>query len=223
MASMRRRRYPRFTVQGVHGRIATAIDVEVMNMSLGGLAIKSPRRLTVGSACTLHIEIEGADLSLTGTVVWSVLSEINSVGEETVPYYSAGLSFADVINDRLQLLLRFIDAHKVTPEHRLTGIRFQIRSARARLDGEEGYRVKLISRSGMLIETERLFDLDQVYPMEIVPPDRDPITFSGRVASRFERRGEGPGRHELGIEFLEMTPDNRARLESFVDELSAGA
>jgi PilZ domain len=79
------------------------------------------------------------------------------------------------------------------------------------------YKIRLISFSGMLIETERRLDRDEVHEMEILPPGAEPIAFSGRVRSCLEIPESTPTRHEIGIEFLRMSQENRARLNDFME------
>jgi hypothetical protein len=81
--------------------------------------------------------------------------------------------------------------------------------------------VLLMSLSGMLIRTEHDLAFDGVHEMEIVPPGETPIRFRGRVASTIEVQDDGPAFHEVGIEFLDMLPNDRARLDAFVATLSA--
>jgi hypothetical protein len=46
---------------------------------------------------------------------------------------------------------------------------------KALLESIEVYRVRLVSPSGMLIETARRLKRGEVYEMEILPPDREPL------------------------------------------------
>ncbi len=219
------RRYPRCIVEGVHGKMVLSSEVDIINLSLGGMAIRANRRLNIGSECALTLDVHGKPLKTTGIVVWSVLTDIARRGEDSVPYYSAGLRFADILSDKVQALMDFIELHKMAQEHRLSGIRFQIRAeGTAVLDGLQAYNVKLISLSGMLMETDRSFEIDEVFRMEILPADGEPIVFTGRVASIVDvtlEEGAAP-LHQMGIEFIEMTNVDRERLTAFVQTLSEG-
>jgi Tfp pilus assembly protein PilZ len=217
------RRFPRFHVEGLHGRMVLAAEVDIVNLSLGGMAIKANRRLNIGSECGVTLDVDGRALTLRGTIVWAALTGLTQQDGESVPQYSAGVRFRDVLNDTVESLMEFIDHHKVSEEGRLSGIRFRIRApGKAVMDGVENYRVKLISRSGMLIEVDRDFEIDQVYPMELQPPDAEPIAFTGRVASRVPVSGEPNPRHDIGIEFQDMPPADRTRLDRFIDSVSQG-
>ena len=197
--------------------------VEIVNMSMGGAAVRADMRLNIGREYSLRLEVESQGLSVKGLVVWSTLSGIrrNDRGE-SVSQYSAGLKFKDVISDQLEQLLGFIDTNKVNPEKRLAGLRFRVHTpGRAMLDTAQGYEVLLMSLSGMLIRTEQDLALDGVHQMEIIPAGEVPIRFTGRVASTIEVQDEGPISHEIGIEFVEMSANDRARLDAFVAMLAA--
>ena len=216
-----KRHHPRFIVEGVQGRMVFASQVGVLNLSLGGVAIKADRRLNIGGEYTLKLELAGESVDIKGVVVWSVMSGMHKEGDsDTVPEYSAGLRFKDIFTERLLRLIAFIDRHKVFEEHRVGGLRFRIDApGKALLDSPEEYRVRLISRSGMLIETQHNLELDRVYPMEILPPGTAAIHFEGRVASA-EVGPASPALCEFGIEFQALTADDDARLQAFIESLA---
>jgi hypothetical protein len=140
-----------------------------------------------------------------------------------VPEYSAGFRFTNVLTDKVRDLVDFIERNKGGEEERVTGIRFQIgRAETATLDTDEVCEVKLISRSGMMIQAQRRFEVDGIYTIQILPPDQEPIRFRGRVASQFESSQGFLTRYDLGIEFLEMSEEDRHRLTSFIEAVSGG-
>jgi hypothetical protein len=217
-----KRRHPRFVVEGVQGKMVFASQVEILNLSLGGVALTADRRLNIGGEYTLKLELAGETLEIKGLVMWSALSGLRKSGEgEGVPQYSAGLRFKDIFTERLLRLLTFIDRHKVFDEHRVGGLRFRIDApGKALLDSPEEYRVRLVSRSGMLIETQHPLTLDQVYPMEISPPDAESIRFEGRVASAVEVDDETPSHYEVGIEFVALAAEEDLKLQAFIEALA---
>ena len=217
-----KRRHPRFTVEGVQGRMVFASQVEILNLSMGGVAIRADRRLNIGGEYTLKLELAGEAVEIKGLVVWSVMSGMHKASDsETVPEYSAGLRFKDIFSERLLKLMAFIDRHKVFEEHRVGGLRFRIDApGKALLDSPEEYRVRLISRSGMLIETQHALEREKVYPMEISPAGSDPIRFEGRVASAVEVETDSLSHFEYGIEFLALSAEDDARLQAFIESLA---
>ena len=94
---MEQRRAPRFVVEGIQGTMTSASQVEILNMSISGAAIRLDRNLRVGGEYSLRLELNDTVLAVKGLVVWSVLSEIQKGREdETKPFYSAGMKFKDI-------------------------------------------------------------------------------------------------------------------------------
>jgi c-di-GMP-binding flagellar brake protein YcgR len=217
-----KRRHPRFSVEGLQGTVMFTTPVEIVNMSMGGAAVRADMRLNIGREYVLRLEVDGQGLNVKGLVVWSTLSGLrrNEAGE-MVSQYSAGLRFKDVVTDQLAHLLDFIDQNKVNPEKRLAGLRFRISAVgKAVIDATQSYEVELISLSGMLIRTDQELVIEGLHPMELLAPDEEPIRFTGRVASSIEVQEDGPTFHEVGIEFVQMAPNDRARLDAYVATLS---
>ena len=219
---MEQRRAPRFVVEGIQGTMTSASQVEILNMSISGAAIRLDRNLRVGGEYSLRLELNDTVLAVKGVVVWSVLSEIQKGREdETKPFYSAGMKFRDILSQRLMELLEFIDQHKIVQENRLGGLRFHIDApGKALLDVPQTYRVRVISLSGLLMETDQALDLRHEYPMEVTLENGDLLRFTGRVAYCGGPSEGAPKRYEIGVAFAEMTPGDRARLAKFIETLS---
>jgi len=219
---MEQRRAPRFVVEGIHGTMTSASLVEILNMSISGAAIRLDRNLRVGGEYSLRLELNDTVLAVKGVVVWSVLSEIQKGREdETKPFYSAGMKFKDILSPRLMELLEFIDEHKIVQENRLGGLRFHIDApGKALLDVPQSYRVKVISLSGLLIETEHPLELRQAYPMDVSLEAGGTLLFSGRIAYCSAVADPAHKRYEIGVAFVEMGAPDRARLAKFIESLS---
>lgn len=215
-----RRNYQRFVVEGVAGTLMFATDVDIINISINGVALKADRRLEIAREYTLKLEFHDKAISLNGIVVWSVLSELGrGQHEEKVPIYKAGMRFTNVISEKMAGLLDFIEENKVAPEHRVT-IRFDVRSAdRASLNGPHNYKVNKVSDNGMLIETDLPFKVEESFPMEISLYDDTTIRFVGRVASCIESTKETPKHYDIGIEFIEISGNDKARFAEFINSL----
>jgi len=219
---MEQRRAPRFVVEGLHGTMTSASQVEILNMSISGAAIRLDRNLRVGGEYSLRLELNDTVLAVKGLVVWSVLSEIQKGREdETKPFYSAGMKFKDILSQRLMELLEFIDQHKIVQENRLGGLRFHIDApGKALLDVPYTYRVRVISLSGLLMETEQPLEIRQSYPMEVTLESGETVRFTGRVAYCSDPTDGAAKRHEIGVAFADMAAGDRSRLAKFIETLS---
>jgi c-di-GMP-binding flagellar brake protein YcgR len=216
-----KRRHKRYTIEGVHGNMLFATEVNILNISIGGAAIEADKRLNIDSEYTLKLQEDGTAITLKGIVIWSVISKskTNRNGE-TVPMYQAGLRFTNVMSDKSMELLEFLERHGVAGETRLSGIRFVIDSAHtAMLDYPFNYKIKTISLGGMLIESDLEFTLEERFSMEIYLEEDVPVEFQGRVASCSQIEDSDPTLYDVGIEFMDMSEESRASLEGFIDTL----
>ena len=215
-----KRRYPRYVVEGVEGTLMFTTHVDVLNISINGVALKANRRLEMGGEYTLKLEYRERTVSVNGIVVWSVLSELTSGPRaEKVPVYKAGMRFTDIISEKMSRLLEFIESHKLSQDERLN-IRFTIKAPdKAILDGPHNYEVRNMSISGMLIGTDMRFDVGAKCPMEISLEGNRIIKVLGRVVSCLEVNDRALRHYAIGIEFVEISDEDKKRLKKFVDTL----
>ena len=215
-----KRRYHRFIVEGVEGNLMFATDVDILNISVNGVALKANRRLEIGREYTLKLQFHEKTISLNGIVAWSVLSELGrGFHAEKVPLYKAGMRFTNVISEKMANLLDFIEQNKREPDHRLM-IRFDVRSPeRALLHGPRGYHVRKVSDSGMLIEADLPLDTGERLVMEISLGGGKTVHFVGRVVSCHAIPHGIPKHYDVGIEFVEMSGDDKSRFHDFIESL----
>jgi hypothetical protein len=215
-----KRRYHRFTVEGIAGNLMFATDVDILNISVNGVALKANRRLEIDREYTLKLQFRDKVISLNGVVAWSVLSELGrGFHEARVPVYKAGMRFTNVMSEKMAKLLEFIEQNKLEPDHRLT-IRFDVRSPdKASLDGPQNYRVRKVSDSGMLIETDLPFRVEEQLAMEISLRGHETIHFVGRVASCLAVTDKVPRHYDIGIEFMQISGGDKDRFHEFIESL----
>lgn len=213
----------------INGTMLFADEVQILDISAGGISLKADRRLNIGSEYGLKIRDKAKTISVKGRVIWSVLSESrkNAKGD-FVPLYSAGMRFVSIDSETIPELVRFIKGHaKETPEEdvqSLRGMRLNVRSritgaGKAVLNYPEACKVKKISLGGMLIESGPEIAVDSTLSMELFLPDGSLISFAGRVASCLPVNEGGPGPYDIGIEFLDMSEQDHERLRGFIDSL----
>jgi Tfp pilus assembly protein PilZ len=80
-----------------------------------------------------------------------------------------------------------------------------------------------VSRGGAFVRTEEEFTPGRRLLVELKLPDGSPLETIGRVAWTKRVLG-GPAGEEsvgVGVEFIGGSPDELARLETFIDQLSA--
>jgi hypothetical protein len=119
----------------------------------------------------------------------------------------------------------FIDYQKTeafTPV--MSGLRIHVRflinePEKAVINCAEDYRVKRISLSGMLIESQNIMPLEDVLPMEMKLAEKKPINLWGRIVTCQTIKDTEPPQYEIGIEYIDMSGTDRERLELFIDSL----
>ena len=219
-----KRRYNRFKLNDreVHGKMALATEVKIIDISISGISLKANRRLNIGSDYTLKLQ-GSRTISLKGTVVWCSLTETRKGTQgEIIPIYSAGMQFKDMSTERITELQYLIESHKIEEVHVIGGTRLHIRfhikdPENASLIYPDNYIVKTISLGGMLIECLKTFEIESRIPMEMFICDDNPLKFVGRVASCQAIDKEGQKQYHMGIEFLDLTEKDREILASFID------
>lgn len=216
-----KRKHKRFLVTGVHGTVIYPSDLDVLNISIDGAAIETSKRLELNREYTLRIKYKETILSLKGCVVWSILGyKENKDTKEIIPVYRAGIKFTDTLHEKTNILLNFIEGNKIrTFEKRLAGVRFEIATSKdVKIDYPYEYKVKKISLSGMLIETEYRLELNSRFNIQLFL-NGDVLDIIGRVVNCTEIKSEGGTEYEAGIEFIEMPDSDRKLLKDFLDAI----
>ncbi|TAL24466.1 MAG: PilZ domain-containing protein [Nitrospirae bacterium] len=218
-----KRRHKRVTVEGVYGNVVFASKAEIINISLGGAAIQVDTNLKIGKEYNIRLEGKDKHVEIKGITVWSVLSESKKGPHgDVIPIYHTGIKFINALTDKSAELVDFIESHKIKgTEDRLRGIRFKVQTnEKAIVDYSFGYRVKFISLSGMFIETLQIFKPEDRLPMEIALKNGSIIRFVGRVVSCTEIADKHPIHYNIGVEFVEMSDEDKLKLEEFVRSVS---
>jgi Tfp pilus assembly protein PilZ len=228
-----KRRYKRLRVDAmeINGVLMFAADTEIIDISIGGISLRTEKRMNIGSEYGLKIKDKARVIPLRGTVVWSLLSGTSKNADgETVPLYTAGMSFSALDSEKVEDLTRFIAGHceeqyGQCDVHSLSGMRFNIRYSldtghTVLLNYPESFRVKKIGLGGMLIECTTELGVETRLPMELSLPGDMLMTFGGRVASCLPVDEEGRRIFAIGIEFIDIADNERAKLEDFISMLA---
>jgi len=225
--------FKRFTTEfmKINCKLMFASTVDIIDVSLGGIALQTNRTLKIGTEYMLRVETKGRSISVKGGVVWSTLRGRRQPADgENAPFYAVGMSFNDLDTEKINDLIEFIESHKLEQDsltlHSMSGLRSNMRYHLA-ANGEfmltcpEDFLVNEISLKGMLIETEHAFELDQELPMVILFPEKCEISFTGRIASCIPIETAEPKQVAIGIEFLNMQKENAEKLTGFLRMLSS--
>ena len=224
------KRYP-LDFLDITSAIIQVNDIEILDISLGGICLRTKRRLNPDDTYNLKIKSKDIMLNVKGTVMWSKISEIRKDAGDTVPLYTAGMRFDDVSYDKKAELINFIETqkkeNKIIDMHQINGVRLYNRvlvnapEEALILDQTESLKVKKLSYSGMLIECRHPIKINSLIPMMISFSEDRFIVFKGRVASCFLIRNASPKVYDLGIEFTELSGSERMKLAEYIRLLDA--
>jgi hypothetical protein len=218
--SSENRRHPRYIVEDIQGNVLFTSDIEILNISMNGAAIETARRLEVNREYSFRITYKDVSLNIKGSVVWALLtSRSKKDAQSSVPVYRAGIKFTDVLSEKAEALLKFIEENKGSKAGtRLGGIRFKIANAKnVTFDLSREYSVKKISLSGMLVATEYPLSLDGQYDIELFLGG-GALTIRRRVAD-CQKSDAHLLQYEIGIEFVRLTDSDRELLQRFLGTL----
>jgi hypothetical protein len=196
-------------------------DINILNISMDGAAIATTQRLVIGREYSLKLKFENTSLTLRGRVVWSVLSHSKTLTNgEVVPVYRAGMRFTNTLTDDATRLISYIEKSKSNPlEQRILGVRFRVQQSEgSEIDLPCEYRIKKISLSGMLIETDSPLLLNSRHDME-VSLDDSIVTLIGRIANQQEITTRNGTKYDVGIEFIDMTEKDQGILKKYLDAI----
>jgi c-di-GMP-binding flagellar brake protein YcgR len=207
-------------------------EAEIINISLGGIALRANRRLNMGEKYTLRIKSKDTGLNLKGIVIWSQISNIRKgPGGNTVPVYTAGIEFVDASDHKRNEIINFIETHKkeecVVDVKQLDNLRLYTRvqvydpEKAFIIDQTESHKVKQLSFSGAQIECKHPMKVNNSIPMMISFTEDKFIVFHGMIASCRLIRNAYPKAYEIGIEFSKMAEREREILAEFIRLLDA--
>jgi c-di-GMP-binding flagellar brake protein YcgR len=211
----------------INGKMILADRVEIIDISLGGVALKTDRRLNVGKEYLIKLGDKGKSIDVKGIIVRCELSKIEERNTgERVSIYTAGMMFKDVSPDTITDFLNSLEEDKkeampVRADRRLA-VRFYITTPWEKtLCFPAQFKVKEISLCGMLIETDQALGIESMIPMGLSLKADNPVNFIGRVVSCRMTADEGQTHYEIGVEFKDLTDTDRASLKTFIDYLAA--
>jgi hypothetical protein len=220
------RRHKRYRLDSmeINGKMSLVEKVEIIDISLSGVSLKVDKKLELGREYVIRLGERKKEFDVRGVIVRSEVCGIEEEANgETV--YAAGMMFNGGQMDKLAMFLYAIDQKKkmnsVAAERRLK-VRFQITTPGENvLSYPAQFKVKAISLSGMLIQTDLPLKVESRFPMGLSLQGDNPVDLVGRVASCQMMDEGGRTHYEIGVEFLDVTEKDKILLKTFIDNLAA--
>lgn len=217
MKAARERVSPRFDVGKRFGHLGWEVQAELLNVGLGGMAARLETSLAPGM--TVHVEFQQADgvLGLDGTAKWCRPADVERFeGGGSKRYYEAGVQFSGTLADRGEELVDFINSRPVVSVKRGTFGRFELDYPHpVILRPTCPFRLKLLSYSGMLVETSVELARDCRVDLSI-PLGSEDFVACGHVAD-VTAGDESDLPYEVGIGFDELSKAQDPVLRAFVE------
>jgi len=224
-----KRHYKRFRVDliEINGKMSLADKVEILDISLGGVSLKADRRLNIGKEYLIKLKEKEKTLEVKGTVVRSELSGIEQRADgQGVSIFTVGMMFKETFAEKLADFLKPMEHLKPMKEEpsvddRRLNIRFHIKTPQEKvLSFPLQFKVKAIGLGGMLIQTEHPLEIHSKIPMELSLHTNDTVKFIGRVASCIVVEHQGQTNYDIGVEFTDLTDEDKRLVTTFVDYLA---
>jgi hypothetical protein len=222
MDTRSRRRHRRYDVKDVSGNFVVRIDVDVINLSVAGMAIETQRTLIVGRRYLFSIGEQGRHVEVSGRVIWCALGKTRRIGRQITPIFRAGIQFEDVLSDDTLELQKLIERSAVLdPETQIFGRFVSEIGGIIDVEAEASFEVKKISLSGMLIDTDWAPSKDEVIRFDARLGDFE-FCGHGRVAyiEGYEDH-QGASRFRLGVEFSLLSDVARSGLNDYLNAILA--
>ena len=218
-------------VTDVRSDMIYATDVTILDISLGGVSLKADKRLNPGVEYIIKIRARDKMINLRGEIAWAVLSDHRETPNgDVIPIYKAGLKFTHLSDEKSSEIVKFIENYKrevdsamficqLYDKRLFKRLRIDTPEGATVLHRYEGCKVKALSFSGMLMESEFALNIEDRIPMQLTLVEDKAITFQGRVASCSLIADNIPQLYDMGIEFLEMSEKNKDTLREFISLL----
>lgn len=122
-----KRKHKRYTIDDkkFHVKMAIANDVQILDISIGGISLKADRKLYINKQYALKLKSKDQVINVTGAVKWSSLwayknydyhgEFISTFHGGLVPIYSAGMQFMNISDSKYDELIHLINDSRFIP------------------------------------------------------------------------------------------------------------
>jgi Tfp pilus assembly protein PilZ len=221
-----KRKHERFKLDliDLSSKMSLVGKVEIIDISLGGVALKTDRKLNIGKEYIMILEYKGKQINVKGIVVRSELCGIEEKANGgKVTIYSAGILFKDESAGKVKDFFDSIENNKKMQvleqsDWYYSDIRFSITTLNEQiLHLPTHFSVKDISQKGVIIQTDLQLKIDSVVLLELSINTCDPVSFVGKVVSCRMPQDKVNGNYDIGVEFSKLTDRGRSLLKRFID------
>jgi hypothetical protein len=116
--SQDRRKHQRHPVSitDITGKMLFAKNIEITDISVGGISLITDRKLDVGTGYILRIEWEGKGLTVKVIVKWSAISQkMEHPGGAVTHIYKVGMEFINTPEEDIRRIITFLRRREKAP------------------------------------------------------------------------------------------------------------
>jgi c-di-GMP-binding flagellar brake protein YcgR len=206
-------------------KVSLVSKVEIIDISLGGVALKADRKLDIGKECLVTLEHKGKHINVRGIVVRSELSGMEEKADgETITIYSVGLFFKDESAGQVKDFLALIENNRKKAQVSEQAdwfrrhVRFRIiTSSKKVLNLPTQFGIHEISQLGVTIQTDYQLKVDSMLLIELSLDAGDPAIFVGKVIACYTPQNNVQAEYYAGVKFSKLTDRSRSLLIRFID------
>jgi Tfp pilus assembly protein PilZ len=224
MQNMRKHKRFKLDLIDLTSKMSMIGSVEIVDISVVGVAIKSGRNLNMGKECLLMLGYEGKNIQVKGTVVRSELSGIEEKANgEKATIYSSGILFKDEAGEKIKVFLDSIEKNRKTlvpeqPDWFYRDVRFSITTPSEKvLSLPAHFDVKEISQGGVIVQTDHQIKKGSMLLIELSFTNCDPVSFMGKVVLCRPQQDKAQSEYDIGVEFSELTDRDKSLIMRFME------
>jgi len=226
LQNQRKHKRLKLRLTNIESKVNLVGKVDIVDMSLGGVLLKTEGKLTIGRECSIVFGYRGTQYPVKGMVVRSELSGINERSpNKSVSLYLIGIMFKDESAGTVRDFLDSIEQGKkvelpATANWRFRDVQFNLTTPSEKvLEFPAQFTIRDISKSGVIIQTGQHLNLDCMILLELSLDAAAPVSFMGRVVSCRTSRDRGQEGYAVGVEFSDLTDRAQTVLLQFMESL----
>ncbi|MGE5893785.1 MAG: PilZ domain-containing protein [bacterium] len=106
-----KRKYTRIkAIKAMGGKVLLSSDIELIDISLGGIHFVCSKRLTTNSVCTIALACGSEKVSFRGMIVRSIFRGVRESQKDKHPVYEIAMEFSNLSDHQLTCLKRVIES-----------------------------------------------------------------------------------------------------------------
>jgi Tfp pilus assembly protein PilZ len=226
MKNQRRHTRYRLRLIDIESKVFLAGRADIVDMSLGGVLLRTEGRLAIGRECSILFSYRGMQYPVKGRVVRSEMSGVEErAGGRSVVLYLVGIMFMEGSEGTVKEFLDSIEQSEktvvpATANWRFRDVQFNLTTPSEKvLEFPAQFTIRDISKRGVIIQTEQQLHVEHMVLLELSLDAAPPARFMGKVVSCRPSRDQGQEGYAVGVEFSDLTEQADDVIRRFMESL----